>query len=196
MPIFIPDIFGGYIKGRQQAINDNWSDLKEFNTVLNGQLTNARNMATFDPSVRNAWNIAAIGDMDRALSADTADRQLLQSSLEQNAGLPQLASQARVEEIQARIKQIQMDLQKAQAELQVALNQSAMTGGTTTGQPGTFTPPSSPQVLDSAVQDARMVNSQPTGQTGNLVNTGVQGTTSQTPTSVNRMNGTTLTYQR
>ena len=31
MPIFIPDLFSGYIEGRRKAIQDNWTDLTNYN---------------------------------------------------------------------------------------------------------------------------------------------------------------------
>ena len=51
MAIFIPDLFGSYVDGREKAIDSNWKDMQNYNSVLNGQIDNARDMATFDAKV-------------------------------------------------------------------------------------------------------------------------------------------------
>ena len=51
MAIFIPDLFGSYVDGREKAIDSNWKDMQNYNGVLNGQLDNAKTMATFDSYV-------------------------------------------------------------------------------------------------------------------------------------------------
>ena len=51
MAIFIPDLFGSYVDGREKAIDSNWKDMQNYNGVLNGQIDNARDMATFDSKV-------------------------------------------------------------------------------------------------------------------------------------------------
>ena len=51
MAIFIPDLFGSYVDGREKAIDSNWKDMQNYNGVLNGQLENAKTMATFDSDV-------------------------------------------------------------------------------------------------------------------------------------------------
>ena len=51
MAIFIPDLFGSYVDGREKAIDSNWKDMQNYNSVLNGQIDNARDMATFDSKV-------------------------------------------------------------------------------------------------------------------------------------------------
>jgi len=53
MAIFIPDLFGSYVDGREKAIDSNWKDMKNYNDVLGGQLGNAKTMATFDSDVLN-----------------------------------------------------------------------------------------------------------------------------------------------
>ena len=53
MAIFIPDLFGSYVDGREKAIDSNWKDMKNYNDVLGGQLGNAKTMATFDSDVQN-----------------------------------------------------------------------------------------------------------------------------------------------
>lgn len=51
MAIFIPDLFGSYVDGREKAIDSNWKDMQNYNSVLGGQIDNARDMATFDSKV-------------------------------------------------------------------------------------------------------------------------------------------------
>ena len=51
MAIFIPDLFGSYVDGREKAIDSNWKDMQNYNGVLGGQLANAKTMATFDSDV-------------------------------------------------------------------------------------------------------------------------------------------------
>ena len=53
MAIFIPDLFGSYVDGREKAIDSNWKDMQNYNGVLSGQLQNAKTMATFDSDVQN-----------------------------------------------------------------------------------------------------------------------------------------------
>lgn len=53
MAIFIPDLFGSYVDGREKAIDSNWKDMQNYNGVLGGQLGNAKTMATFDSDVLN-----------------------------------------------------------------------------------------------------------------------------------------------
>ena len=51
MAIFIPDLFGSYVDGREKAIDSNWKDFTNYNESLRGQLSNAKTMATFDSDV-------------------------------------------------------------------------------------------------------------------------------------------------
>ena len=51
MAIFIPDLFGSYVDGREKAIDSNWKDFTNYNESLKGQLENAKTMATFDSDV-------------------------------------------------------------------------------------------------------------------------------------------------
>ena len=51
MAIFIPDLFGSYVDGREKAIDSNWKDFTNYNESLKGQLQNAKTMATFDSDV-------------------------------------------------------------------------------------------------------------------------------------------------
>lgn len=78
MAVFIPDIFSGYMQGMRQANEDNWKDLSNYNSTLQGQLGNAFKMATFDPAVRTAWNQGQMSDNATTLNnlgTDAARRQ-------------------------------------------------------------------------------------------------------------------------
>ena len=46
-------ILPGYVQGRQQAIQDNWQDLQNYNTGFHGQLQNAFDQSTFEPQLRD-----------------------------------------------------------------------------------------------------------------------------------------------
>lgn len=86
--VFLPDIFGAYLSGRRAAITDNWNDLKDYNAVLKGQLSNAYDMATFGDRVRQnagtAMSQMAQGEQQRQRAVyggydlDTALRYLAQ----------------------------------------------------------------------------------------------------------------------
>ncbi len=54
MPIFIPDLFTGYINGRRAAIQDNWKDAENYNSVMKGQLDNAIAMQTMADTARKS----------------------------------------------------------------------------------------------------------------------------------------------
>ena len=54
MPIFIPDLFSGYLQGRRDAIKDNWTDLTNYGNVLDKQLDNAYSMQTFGDRVQKS----------------------------------------------------------------------------------------------------------------------------------------------
>ena len=76
MAIFIPDLFGGYLKGRQAAIADNWNDLNQFNQVLGGQMLNAYNQQVMADRARISNASANLSDMDQAVTGAKADQQL------------------------------------------------------------------------------------------------------------------------
>ena len=88
MPVFIPDLFSSYIQGRRNAIQDNWTDLKDYNEVLKGQLSNAYDMETFDSKVRQSRNNALVSNMNTALGAMTTDQALLRMAKEIQMGVP------------------------------------------------------------------------------------------------------------
>lgn len=93
MPIFIPDIFSGYLNGMRQANTDNWNDATNYNKVLQGQMNNAYAMATFDPAVNMAWNNASVSNYNKALQAANADRQLQSYALNQALGIDPMSAQ-------------------------------------------------------------------------------------------------------
>ena len=53
----------GYVQGERQAIQDNWSDLNNYNTTQAGQLENAYTEATFQPRVSQAYDEAEMSRM-------------------------------------------------------------------------------------------------------------------------------------
>lgn len=75
--VVIPDIFGSWLQGWRQAEADNWRDLAQYNSILKGQLDNAKEMATFDPNVRKTW-IGADKDLVETMkSAAQTENELL-----------------------------------------------------------------------------------------------------------------------
>lgn len=48
----IASLLPGYVEGRRQAIQDNWSDLSNYNQVRSGQLGNLFTEATWDDRLR------------------------------------------------------------------------------------------------------------------------------------------------
>lgn len=76
MPIFIPDLFTSYINGRRQAVQDNWTDLQNYNTVLGGQMDNALNMQTMGDRARISAANAELADQRAALGGAMTDRDI------------------------------------------------------------------------------------------------------------------------
>lgn len=107
MAIFIPDLFGGYLRGRQAAIADNWTDLNQFNQVLGGQMQNAFNQQVMADRARISNAAANISDMNQAVTGATADQQL---------GLIQQQKLQKLNEAKARLDKAQLDYQTALAE--------------------------------------------------------------------------------
>ena len=68
MAIFIPDLFGSYVDGREKAIESNWKDFTNYNESLKGQLQNAKTMATFDSDVAQK-----AGEADSAVAKGAED---------------------------------------------------------------------------------------------------------------------------
>lgn len=61
-------ILPGFIEGERQAINDNWSDLKNYNVAQEGQLNNAFNEVTM-PARINMMEDAAYGSYLNSLNS-------------------------------------------------------------------------------------------------------------------------------
>ena len=89
MAIFIPDLFGSYVDGREKAIDSNWKDMQNYNSVLGGQIDNARDMATFDAKVMQEKG-KGLSDYSKGVTDWTAGQsqellnRLLFSGMEQN----------------------------------------------------------------------------------------------------------------
>lgn len=107
MAIFIPDLFGGYLRGRQAAIADNWTDLNQFNQVLGGQMQNAYNQQVMADRARISNASANLSDMNQAVTGATADQQL---------DLMQQQKLQKLNEAKARLDKAQLDYQTALAE--------------------------------------------------------------------------------
>lgn len=76
MPIFIPDLFTGYINGRRAAIQDNWKDAENYNSVMKGQLDNALAMQTMADSARRSNASANVADMNQTIAGARTDNEL------------------------------------------------------------------------------------------------------------------------
>ncbi len=53
--LIIPDLFTPYIEGRETAINRNWQDMANYNSVQADQMNNFYNLATMSPRINNQW---------------------------------------------------------------------------------------------------------------------------------------------
>ena len=83
MAIFIPDLFGSYVDGREKAIDSNWKDMQNYNSVLNGQIDNARDMATFDAKAmqEKGKGLSSIAHGETDYDKSRLDTQLLKYML-------------------------------------------------------------------------------------------------------------------
>lgn len=99
MPIFIPDLFSGYVEGRRKAIQDNWTDLTNYNSVLGGQLQNAFNMETFDDNVSMSRDNAQNSRANTAYNSLAIDNMIAQLLEERKLGVPSAAANARLASI-------------------------------------------------------------------------------------------------
>lgn len=137
----IPDLFSGYINGREKAIQSNWTDLSNYNSTLGGQIQNAYNMATFDPAVNNVWNTAKQSEYDTIAKAQGLDNTLQANQLAQNAGIPQATANANAATIQANIDALNkqkelLDLQIQQLKQQLSQGISQLPQGSQQIPPG------------------------------------------------------------
>ena len=83
MAIFIPDLFGSYVDGREKAIDSNWKDFTNYNESLKGQLENAKTMATFDSDVtqKAGQALSSIAHGETDYDKSRLDTQLLKYML-------------------------------------------------------------------------------------------------------------------
>lgn len=107
MAIFIPDLFGGYLRGRQAAIDDNWTDLNQFNQVLGGQMQNAFDQQVMADRARIANASANLSDMNQAVTGATTDQRL---------DLIRQQKLQKLNEAKARLDKAQLDYETALAE--------------------------------------------------------------------------------
>lgn len=159
MPIFIPDLFTGYITGRRAAIQDNWQDAKNYNEVMKGQLDNAIAMQTMADAARKSNASANVADMNQTIAGARTDNELDLLNKQRANNLNDLKAQ--LEAIQT---QFNIDLMNTDAYKNYILGQTQLAAGQA-GQVG--------QVGQPAVN--------PTGQ--NTVNPNLvpQGTSSINP---------------
>lgn len=135
MPIFIPDLFTGYINGRRAAIKDNWQDAQNYNSVMKGQLDNAIAMQTMADTARKSNASANVADMNQALTGARTDNELDLLNKQRANNLNALKAQ--LEAIQA---QFNIDLTKSDEYKKLMLGQAQLaavqpTSTTATGQP-------------------------------------------------------------
>lgn len=129
MPIFIPDLFTGYINGRRAAIQDNWKDAENYNSVMKGQLDNALAMQTMADSARRSNASANVADMNQTIAGARTDNELdlLMKQRANNLN----ALKAQLEAIQA---QFNIDLTQSDEYKKYMRGQAQLLAGQT-GQP-------------------------------------------------------------
>ena len=135
MPIFIPDLFTGYINGRRAAIQDNWQDAKNYNEVMKGQLDNAIAMQTMADTARKSNASANMADMNQTIAGARTDNELDLLNKQRANNLNALKAQ--LEAIQT---QFNIDLMNTDAYKNYMLGQTQLAAGqptsiTATGQP-------------------------------------------------------------
>lgn len=135
MPIFIPDLFTGYINGRRAAIKDNWKDAENYNSVMKGQLDNAIAMQTMADSARRSNASANVADMNQTIAGARTDNELDLLNKQRANNLNALKAQ--LEAIQA---QFNIDFTKSDEYKKLMLGQAQQAAGqptstTATGQP-------------------------------------------------------------
>ena len=140
MPIFIPDLFTGYINGRRAAIQDNWQDAQNYNSVMKGQLDNALAMQTMADSARKSNASANVADMNQTLTGARTDNELDLLNKQRANNLNDLKAQLEAIQTQFNIDLMNTDAYKnymrGQAQQAAAAGQLAqLTSTTATGQP-------------------------------------------------------------
>lgn len=124
MPIFIPDLFTGYINGRRAAIQDNWQDAQNYNSVMKGQLDNALAMQTMADTARKSNAGANVADMNQALTGARTDNELDLLNKQRAQKLNDLKAQ--LEAIQT---QFNIDLMNTDAYKNYMLGQTQLAAG-------------------------------------------------------------------
>lgn len=132
MPIFIPDLFTGYINGRRAAIQDNWQDAKNYNEVMKGQLDNAIAMQTMADTARKSNASANVADMNQALTGARIDNELDLLNKQRANNLNALKAQLEAIQTQFNIDLTQSDEYKkymlGQAQQAAAAGQAGQVG--------------------------------------------------------------------
>lgn len=126
MPIFIPDLFSAYIRGRQQAIQDNWNDLNQYNKVEAGQLANGMTMATFDDNVRKNTAAADLAQTQAVGAGFSLDDALRKRALAQQAGTMEKQVQAAAATLQTNLAQQQRIQQQLADPLLAAVDRQLL----------------------------------------------------------------------
>lgn len=135
MPIFIPDLFTGYINGRRAAIQDNWKDAENYNSVMKGQLDNALAMQTMADSARRSNASANVADMNQTIAGARTDNELDLLMKQRANNLNALKAQLEAIQTQFNIDLTQSDEYKKymRGQAQLLAGQTGQTGQT--GQP-------------------------------------------------------------
>lgn len=173
MPIFIPDLFTGYINGRSAAIKDNWQDAQNYNSVMKGQLDNALAMQTMADSARKSNASANMADMNQTIAGARTDNELDLLNKQRANNLNALKAQLEAIQTQFNIDLTKSDEYKkyvlGQAQLAAAAGQLAQptsttatgqTTGQTTGQPA-VNPTGQPAVQNNLVPGSTSIQLTP-----------------------------------
>lgn len=132
MPIFIPDLFTGYLNGRRAAIQDNWQDAKNYNEVMKGQLDNALAMQTMADSARKSNASANIADMNQTIAGARTDNELDLLNKQRANNLNDLKAQLEAIQTQFNIDLMNTDAYKnymlGQAQQAAAAGQAGQAG--------------------------------------------------------------------
>ena len=188
MPIFIPDLFTGYINGRRAAIQDNWQDAKNYNEVMKGQLDNAIAMQTMADSARKSNASANVADMNQTIAGARTDNELDLLNKQRANNLNALKAQLEAIQAQFNIDLTQSDEYKkfvlGQAAGQTTVNPTGQPAGQTTVQPTSTT---------ATGQPTSTTDTNNTNNTNNLV---LGSTTVQlTPEQQARINALNLSQE-
>lgn len=139
MPIFIPDLFTGYINGRRAAIQDNWQDAQNYNSVMKGQLDNAIAMQTMADTARKSNASANVADMNQTIAGARTDNELDLLNKQRANNLNDLKAQLEAIQTQFNIDLMNTDAYKnyMRGQTQLAAGQAGQTGQVgQTGQAG------------------------------------------------------------